>query len=169
MAIKDGMLMEFKHEMIGTRKMLERVPFEKENFKPHEKSHALVALASHVARIPTWVGRVIGRDEFDVAVPNAFPKYEPITNTSELLAMYDKNCADAIKELENVSDEAMMKPWTFKAGEHVILNLPKAAVIRNMAFNHQYHHRGQLSVYLRLLDVPVPGMYGPSADEARPM
>ncbi len=169
MAIKDGMLMEFKHEMGNTRKMLERVPFEKENYKPHEKSHALVALASHVARIPTWVGRVICRDDFDMAVPNAFPKYEPITNTAELLAMYDANCAEAIKAFEGASDEAMMAPWTFKAGEHVIFTLPRAAAIRTMGMNHQYHHRGQLSVYLRLLDVPVPGMYGPSADEARPV
>jgi uncharacterized damage-inducible protein DinB len=165
MAMKDGMLREFKHEMEGTRKMLERVPFENRAWKPHDKSHELHALSTHIARIPTWVERVMSRDDFDMAAPNAFPKYEPINNTQELLALLDKNSAVAIKELEGASDETLMKPWTFRAGDHVIFTLPKAAVIRNMAFNHQYHHRGQLSVYLRLLEVPVPGMYGPSADE----
>lgn len=157
--------MEFKQEMAKTRKMLERVPFDKATWKPHDKSSTLVSLATHVARVPTWVERVITRDEFDVAAPNAFPKIEQLTDTKQLLAYFDKNCSDAVKSLEGASDETLMKPWIFRRGEQVFFNMPKAAVIRNMAFNHQYHHRGQLSVYLRMLDVPVPGMYGPSADE----
>jgi uncharacterized damage-inducible protein DinB len=165
MAVKDGMLMELKHEAANTRKMLERVPFEKAAWKPHEKSHSLSSLATHIARLPTWVERVITRDEFDPSVPGAFPKIDPPTTTQELLAFFDKNIADATKSFEGASDEILMKPWTFHRGEQVFFTLPKVAAIRNMGFSHTYHHRGQLSVYLRLLDVPIPGMYGPSADE----
>jgi uncharacterized damage-inducible protein DinB len=169
MAIKDGMIMEFKHEMANTRKMLERVPFEKGTYKPHEKSRAAVNLAHHVANVPTWIGRVITTNEFDVAIPGAFPKVETPTTSEELLAFFDKTNAEALKHLESATDEQLMTPWTFRMGGNAIFTLPKVAAIRNMALNHQYHHRGQLSVYLRLMDVPVPGMYGPSADEQRPM
>jgi uncharacterized damage-inducible protein DinB len=165
MAMNTGMVMEFKHEMGNTRKMLERVPFEKSTFKPHEKSRALVNIATHVANVPTWVGRVMTANEFDMGVPGAFAKVETPTSREELLAMFDKNSGEALKHLENATDEQLMTPWTFRRGEHVVFTLPKAAAIRNMALNHQYHHRGQLSVYLRLVEVPVPGMYGPSADE----
>jgi uncharacterized damage-inducible protein DinB len=167
MAIKDGMIMEFKYEMGNTRKMLERVPFEKGTYKPHEKSRAIINLATHVANVPTWIGRVIVANEFDMAVPGAFPKVETPATKEELMAFFDKNSADALKHLEGATDEQLMTPWTFRMGENVVFTLPKVAAIRNMALNHQYHHRGQLSVYLRLMDVPVPGMYGPSADETR--
>lgn len=168
MAIKDGMLMEFKHEMDNTRKMLERVPFDKSTYKPHEKSRAMANEAMHIANVITWIPRVMNTPEFDVTKPGAFPKLELPKNTQELLEMFDKNNAEAVKALENASDEAFMTPWTFRNGEHVIFTLPRVAAIRNMGLNHHYHHRGQMSVYLRLAGVPVPGMYGPSADEAVP-
>jgi uncharacterized damage-inducible protein DinB len=167
MAIGNGIIMELKHEAVNTRKMLERVPFEKATWKPHEKSTGLVPLAAHVARVLSWVERAMTKDEFDMGVPGAFPKIELPKNTAELLQGLDNNVAQAIKHLESATDEVLMKPWTFRNGDHVIFTMPKAAVVRNMALNHMYHHRGQLSVYLRLLDVPVPGMFGPSADEKR--
>lgn len=167
MAMNTGLVMELKHEAVNTRKMLERVPFEKATWKPHDKSSSLVSLAAHVARVTSWVERVMTKDEFDMGVPGAFPKIELPTNTAELLQAYDNNVNIALKHLEAASDEALMKPWTFKNADKVFFTLPRAAVVRNMAFNHLYHHRGQLSVYLRLLDVPVPGMFGPSADEQR--
>jgi uncharacterized damage-inducible protein DinB len=165
MALNKALLMELEHEAKSTRKILERVPFDKATWKPHEKSHTLVALASHVARTAIWVERAITLDELDMGAPNAFPKVELPKNTAELLATFDGMIASGTKHLQDVSDETLMKPWVFRNGATVIFNMPKAAIIRNMGYNHIYHHRGQLSVYLRLLGVPVPGMYGPSADE----
>lgn len=124
MAIKDGMIMEFKHEMANTRKMLERVPFEKGTYKPHEKSRAAANLAFHVANVPTWIGRVMTANEFDVAVPGAIPKVETPTSREELLAFYDKTSADAIKHLEGATDEQLMTPWTFRMGQNVVFTLP---------------------------------------------
>ena len=166
MAIKDGMIMEFKHEMESTRKMLERVPFEQAAYKPHEKSRAMANEAMHIANVISWIPRIVTTSELDMSKPGAIPKVEVPKNNAELLEMFDKNSADALKALEGASDEVMMTPWTFRNGEHVVFTLPKAAAIRNMGLNHHYHHRGQMSVYLRLAGVPVPGMYGPSADEA---
>ena len=166
MAIKDGMIMEFKHEMECTRKMLERVPFEQAAYKPHEKSRAMANEAMHIANVISWIPRIVNTPELDMSKPGAIPKVEVPKNNAELLEMFDKNCADTLKALEGASDEVMMTPWTFRNGEHVVFTLPKAAAIRNMGLNHHYHHRGQMSVYLRLAGIPVPGMYGPSADEA---
>jgi len=167
MAINTGMLMELQHEAANTRKMLERVPLEKATWKPHEKSRALANLALHVAQNYSWVERIMNNDDFDMAKPNAFPTHEPPKTSKELLDMFDNNVATATKALEKANDETLMKGWKFRAGDQVFIDLPKAAAIRSMAFNHHIHHRGQLSVYLRDLNVPVPGMYGPSADEQR--
>ncbi len=166
MAIKDGMIMEYKHEMANTRKMLERVPFEKAEYKPHEKSRAMANEAFHIVNILTWIPRILNNPGFDVAQPGALPKPDVPKNNKELLTQFDKNYADSLKALENATDEALMTPWTFRNGEHVIFTLPRVAAIRNVGLNHHYHHRGQMSVYLRLAGVPVPGMYGPSADES---
>lgn len=159
--------MELKHEAANTRKMLERVPFDKATWKPHEKSKSLVELADHITRVLAWVERAITKDEFDMGVPGAFPKLELPKNTEELLKSLDSKVATGTKHLEAATDDVLMKPWVFRNGSNIIFTMPRAAVIRNMALNHMYHHRGQLSVYLRLLDVPVPGMFGPSADEQR--
>jgi uncharacterized damage-inducible protein DinB len=167
MAMNTGLAMELKHEAGNTRKMLERVPFDKATWKPHEKSTNLLSLATHVARVPMWVSRVITMNEFDMAVPGAFPKYEPYTDVKQLLEHFDHNVAEATKNLEAATDESLLKEWIFRAGPQVIFKLPRIAAVRDMGMSHHIHHRGQLSVYLRLLGVPVPGMYGPSADEPR--
>lgn len=166
MALKDGMIMEYKHEMGNTRKMLERVPFEKATYKPHEKSRAMANEALHIVNVLSWIPRIMNTPEFDVTKPGSLPKLELPKSNQELLDMFDKNYNEGLKTLENAAEEALMTPWTFRNGEHVIFTLPRVAAIRNMGLNHHYHHRGQMSVYLRLAGVAVPGMYGPSADES---
>ena len=157
---------EIKHEAAGTRKVLERVPLDKLSWKPHDKSTDLQRLAKHVASIYSWVSRALTTDEMDFAKgrPAPVPDFK---TTEELLAILDNNVAQAIKDLEAAAPETFMQMWTMREGEKIYLTIPKAAVIRNMALNHAVHHRGQLSVYLRLLNVPLPGLYGPTADEPR--
>jgi uncharacterized damage-inducible protein DinB len=164
MAINTSLIGELKHESANTRKMLERVPTDKLEWQPHEKSMQLGRLAKHVADLPVWFERIINADEFDFATAKF--NREPPANTEAILNLFEERLATAIKFLETASDENLNESWTFRRGEHIILQAPKKVALRSVAYNHTYHHRGQLSVYLRLLDVRVPGMYGPSADES---
>ena len=164
MEFKIAFANELKHEAASTRKMLECVPLDKLTWKPHEKSTELGKLAKHTASLSSWVSRALTTDELDFAKGRPAPAPD-FTTTAELLAILDTNVAQALKDLENTSNETFMQLWTLRQGEKVYMTMPKAAVIRHMALNHAVHHRGQLSVYLRLLDVAVPGMYGPTADE----
>lgn len=120
-------------------------------------------LATHIAELPSWVSMTLHTDELDWAKT----EYKPtvVKTREELVALLDKNVDQAVKDLENATDEDFVKPWTMRNGEHVFFQLPKAAIIRTFAMNHLVHHRGQLSVYLRLNDIPLPGIYGPTADE----
>jgi uncharacterized damage-inducible protein DinB len=169
MTIGQTMLPEFDQEMQNTRKVLERCPDEKWNWKPHEKSGTLGWLAGHVATMVGWVPVTLNTEELDYA-PVGGPAYQPpkTDNRRELLAEFDKNVADARKALAGVSDADIMKNWKLLAGGQEIFTLPRAACIRGMCLNHLIHHRAQLTVYFRLLNVAVPGMYGPSADEQQP-
>lgn len=162
MAIKDALLAELKHESSSTRKILERVPMENLTWRPHEKSYTLGRLATHIAQIPGWISRVINHDEFDLA-----KMQPPVTaeNNEQLMKIFEDTIAANITVLESASENLFNTMWTFRRGEQIFFTLPRKVVMRNMAFNHLIHHRGQLSVYLRLLNVPIPGMYGPSADE----
>ena len=162
MSIKQALINELKHEAQNTRKLLERVPEEHFAYKPHEKSTTLQRLATHIAEIPVWTVRALTTETFDAA--SLKPRLA--ANNEELLSIHEETVKDAETALGNASDEDLMKIWTLKRGDHTIFSLPKAAIIRNMSSNHLYHHRGQLTVYLRLLNVPVPGIYGPSADDA---
>jgi uncharacterized damage-inducible protein DinB len=163
------MLGEFDLEMHGTRKVLERCPDEKWNWKPHEKSGTVGWLAGHVATMPGWIAVTLTTDELDYA-PVDGPAYQPpkTDNRKELLAVFDKNVAEARAALSTVSDQEIMKPWKLLAGGQEIFTMPRAACLRGMVLNHIIHHRAQLTVYFRLLNVAVPGLYGPSADEAQP-
>jgi uncharacterized damage-inducible protein DinB len=163
MALKDAFIAELKHESGLTKKMLERVPFDKQDWKPHDKSMSLGKLATHVADIPHWISSIIHIDEF-----NFQKDYKPFnaSTSEEMLVVYQNTLDKAIADLENMSDEDFKKSWTVKNGDQVMFSMPKIVAMRGWAFSHMIHHRGQLSVYLRLLDVPVPGMYGPTADEA---
>jgi len=164
MAINQGLIMEFKSETANTRKMLERIPADKYTWKPHEKSMELLKLGRHLASNPVWIGRAVNMSEYDFGKNPPAPAAAP-TSLKEVLDVFDKNVADAVKDLEGATDEMLMKPWSLRNGEKVYFTMPSVAVVRSFALSHSIHHRGQLSVYLRLLGVPVPGMYGPSADE----
>lgn len=163
--IANGLIGELTHETETTRKVLERIPAEKFEYKPHEKSMTFGRLATHVAEMVDWITETCTKDELDFATMDYKP-FEPQT-TEELVEYLDRNTAAAIEALKNTSDEDMQKPWTLKNGETTYFTLPKIATLRTMCFNHIWHHRGQLSVYLRLNDIPVPAMYGPSADEGQ--
>lgn len=166
MSISKSILPEFDHEMANTRKSLERVPDGKFDWKPHEKSMTLGALSSHVANIPGWTASTFVGDELDVQPEGAEPYREEEAKTaSELLAMFDKNAAAARAALEAATDEDWQGKWSLKMAGKTFFTLPRTAVMRGFILSHLIHHRAQLGVYLRLLDIPVPAIYGPSADE----
>jgi uncharacterized damage-inducible protein DinB len=169
MTIGQSMLPEFDQEMQNTRKILERCPDAHWNWKPHEKSGSLGWLAGHVATMVGWLPVTLNTQELDYA-PVGGPSYQPpkTDNRQQLLAEFDKGVAEARAALASVSDAEMMKNWKLLAGGQEVFAMPRAACIRNMIFNHIIHHRAQLTVYFRLLGVPVPGLYGPSADETQP-
>ena len=156
---------ELQYEAISTRKCLERVPEEKFEYKPHEKSFTFIRLASHIAEMIEWISVTCNTSELDFAAGDYKPA-EPKT-TAELVEIFDKNLETAIETLKKTSDEEMMKEWSLKNGETTYFTMPKVQVIRSFSLNHIINHRGQLSVYLRLNDIPVPSMYGPSADEGQ--
>ncbi len=163
MALKDGLIAELKHEASMTRKMLERVPASSFGWKPHEKSMTLGRLATHIAELLHWVTDIVNFDDYDFAA-RPFSSYTA-ASAEELVAIHDEKVSTAVADLASSDNELFDKHWIVRRGEQVFYDLPKKVAIRSWAYNHLYHHRGQLSVYLRLLDVPVPGMYGPSADE----
>jgi uncharacterized damage-inducible protein DinB len=164
MAIKDALLPEFDHEMGTTRRVLERVPEGEFAWKPHEKSYSLGQLAGHVASIPTWVEHILRNSVFDVSsAGDTRPKLPESLAT--ILADFDKNVKAARAGIAATGDSEMLAPWTFQNAGQVIFTMPRAATLRSFIMNHLIHHRGQLTVYLRLKNVPVPPVYGPTADE----
>jgi uncharacterized damage-inducible protein DinB len=169
MAIKDAILPEFDREIAVTRRVLERVPEGKPDYKPHEKSMALDRLAGHVAEVLGWAKETILQDSVDVNPPGSPPPAQnaslKMTSRKQLLEEFDKRAAAGRAAIAGASDEDFMKPWSLMAGGKAVFTMPKIAVLRGFVMNHMIHHRGQLSVYLRLNNVPVPSIYGPSADE----
>lgn len=156
---------EFDHEMAITRRFLERVPDSDGDWRPHAKSMSLKQLAGHLATMPCHVTAVLTRDAADVADASWRPRGFEATRAS-WLAVFDKAVAEARQALQTAKDADLGRTWTLSAGPQKIFSLPRAAALRTFAMNHMVHHRAQLGVYLRLKDVPVPGTYGPSADEA---
>jgi uncharacterized damage-inducible protein DinB len=164
MAIKDALLPEFDHEMGTTRRLLERTPAAEFAWKPHDKSFSLVQLASHVSNIPHWCDLILKTTVFDVlSADDIRPK--PPETVNDLLTHFEQTVTAARAGLVATGDAEMLTPWTFKRGEHVVFTMPRVAAIRSFVMNHLIHHRGQLSVYLRLKNVPLPSIYGPTADE----
>lgn len=153
---------ELKMESANTKKLLEVVPFDKADFKPHEKSMTLKRLACHVAEINGWWKECLLQDVLDFAVDAGVPK--EYNSTEDIVSWHDELITKAEEILSNTPDEEFVKPWTMKHGDQVFFTLPKGVVVRSWCLNHLYHHRGQLTVYLRLLNVSLPGMYGPTAD-----
>lgn len=166
MAIKDALLPEFDHEMGTTRRLLGRAPEADFAWRPHEKSMSLGHLAGHIANIPTWCASIIGSQSFNLKdmPPESWPK--PPESRAALLEAFDSNVAAARAALGSCGDAQMTGPWTLKDGDSEVFTMPRAAVLRSFVLSHTIHHRGQLSVYLRLRNVPLPSIYGPSADEA---
>ena len=163
-SIKQLALGDLSHELATTRRVLERVPAERFSWKPHEKSSSLQQLATHVATIPFWAHVTVEQDELNFAeMP---PPPPPPASTDELLARFDENAELAKQAVARADESALGKPWTARSGDHVVFTQPRLAVLRGFVISHLIHHRAQLSVYLRLLDVPVPSIYGPSADES---
>jgi uncharacterized damage-inducible protein DinB len=160
------LLPEFDQEMANTRKTLERVPDARFDWKPHEKSSSLGGLATHLANIPSWTVHTFEKDELDIAPPDAPPfRLEEAKSRADLLEAFDTNVAAARAVLTNAADAAWREPWSLLRGGNQIMTLPRAAVMRGFVMSHLIHHRAQLGVYLRLLEVSVPAIYGPSADE----
>jgi uncharacterized damage-inducible protein DinB len=162
MTISETLLPEYDQEMASTRKMLACVPDALFAWKPHAKSMALGRLASHIAEMPNWA-------EMTVKLPKLVigPDFKPfaVATQAELLESFDKFAADGRTAIAGASDEDLAKIWELEFNGRTVISMPRSAVLRNMVMNHMIHHRAQLGVYLRLNDVAIPGMYGPSADE----
>jgi uncharacterized damage-inducible protein DinB len=166
MSYATTILPEFDQEMTKTRQVLERIPEDKLNWQPHPKSHTIGWNANHLADLPHWAEVTVTTSSLDFAPAGAPPYQTPsLTTRSAILENFDKNVATARKALEEASDETMAQPWSLLRSGTTLFTMPRAAVVRGMVLNHIIHHRAILCVYLRLNDVPVPGMYGPSGDE----
>ncbi len=159
----ESFVKELEKESIGTRKMLALVPADKSDWKPHEKSMKLKDLATHIADLPTWITMAINKDELDfVTAP-----YNPAdcNGGKELVAYFDKNMEEAKQILQNSKDSILEETWTLRNGDIIYMQSTRLETIRH-SYSQMVHHRAQLGVYLRLLNIPIPGVYGPSADES---
>jgi len=161
--LSKALLMEWDHEMAGTRKSLERAPWDKAGWAPHARSMTLGRLATHLARLPGWGRETLLKDELDLAASG--DGGGPAGSHAELMALFEQNSAAGRAAIAATDEATFMKPWSLKSGGTVHFTMPRVAVLRSFVFNHSVHHRAQLGVYLRLLEVPVPALYGPSADE----
>lgn len=163
MSVLQEFIREYKEEAAKTRRVLERIPVEHFGWKPHEKNTDLRGLAQHIANVPSWIGITVQTDGLDFA--NPMPRNKPVESNEELLAFFDQRFAENLAILESADEAFLADDWTMRAGPQIFFTKSKKEVLREFVFNHIVHHRGQLTVYMRLLDIPVPGIYGPSADE----
>jgi uncharacterized damage-inducible protein DinB len=163
MAFKEALLAEFDHEIGSTRRLLERVPDGHLGWKPHEKSYSLGDLSGHIANLSTWMNRILESTELDLASVDARPSSP--ASLHEVLQRLDVNAQRARATLAEQTDASLVAAWTLKNDGREVFTMPRSSVLRSFVFNHLIHHRGQLTVYLRLQDVPLPSLYGPTADE----
>jgi uncharacterized damage-inducible protein DinB len=166
MSYAEALLPEFDHEMANTRKVLERVPDDKLDWRPHTKSNTIGWNANHIADLPHWAEAILTQPSFDLA-PAGGPRYETpkLLTRKEILENFDRNIGNVRKALSQVTDEDMKKMWSLLRTGQPIFTMPRAAVLRSFVLSHIIHHRAILCVYLRLNNIPVPGMYGPSGEE----
>jgi uncharacterized damage-inducible protein DinB len=162
MAVIDYLLPEFDHEMASTRKVLERIPAERFAWKPHVKSMSFGELAQHLAGMPGWIAGTIDQDAYEVGGPHG---HQTPASSAVLLSTFDQNVAALRQAIASKTDAQLMAPWTMKANGKAMFTMPKLSLVRTLLLNHSIHHRGQLTVYLRLNDLPLPPLYGPTADE----
>jgi uncharacterized damage-inducible protein DinB len=153
---------EILEESVATRKMLERIPDDKLSWKPHEKSMTIQSLAVHIAELPAWVSMGLNTSELDFAKMDYKPT--PVSSTKDIVQLFDKSLATGLEALDKAKEEDLWPTWTMRSGDKIFSVWTKYEVIRH-AFAQTSHHRAQLGVYLRLLNIPIPGSYGPSADE----
>ncbi|HVL67534.1 MAG TPA: DinB family protein [Vicinamibacterales bacterium] len=165
MPIVDSLLPEYDHEFATTRKLLERVPEAELGWKPHEKSMTLGQLAGHLANLPFWCAKTMQAASYDVQAGDRQATLEAPASRDALLKSFDEQTRVARDLLARASDAELTAPWTLQNGGQEIFTMPRLAVFRSFVMNHMIHHRGQLTVYLRLKDVPLPAVYGPTADE----
>jgi uncharacterized damage-inducible protein DinB len=165
MSMSASLLSAFDHIIEGTRQHLESIPDDRLGWKPHDKSYSIGDLGTHLANLPSWVMMTLGQDELDVAPPGEDPpRMEPLGSSGEMVSTIDENATAARAAIEGASDEDLMAEWTLLKGGEALFTLPKIAVLRTFVMDHMIHHRGQLTVYLRLLDIPVKQTFGPTAD-----
>jgi uncharacterized damage-inducible protein DinB len=164
MSIIEILKKELAYEVSALRKMLERVPFEKADWKPHEKSMSMLSLSTHLAEIPGWIGMMLHTTELDFAKSPYVPA--KVSSTADLLNLMEKSYKESVVAMENMSEEDLSKRWALKNDGHVLADMSKYESMRH-SLNQITHHRAQLGVYLRLLNIPIPGTYGPSADEMK--
>jgi uncharacterized damage-inducible protein DinB len=166
MPYAEAHLPEFDHEMTSTRKVLGRIPDDKLDWKAHPKSNTIGWNANHIAELPGWSTSIFTQSGYDFA-PVGGERYQSpnLKTTREIVELFDRNVVAAREALANLKDESLNDPWTLRGGDRIIFTMPRSAVIRSFLMNHIIHHRAILSVYLRLNDIPVPGLYGPSGDE----
>jgi uncharacterized damage-inducible protein DinB len=167
MGMREGFINEFDHETGTTRKILERVPADKVDWKPHDTSMPMGRLAGHIAEMIGFGALIFQGDSFDFMAGGAPSQPTVMTSQKQLLELFDKNAAAMREAVKNASDEDLAKTWTLLAGGKTVFSLPRIAVLRTMILNHVIHHRGQLSVYLRMNQVAIPSIYGPSGDEGK--
>ncbi|MFZ0390134.1 MAG: DinB family protein [Calditrichia bacterium] len=168
MELKEAFLQEFDQEMAKTRKMLKRVPDDKLEWKPRETMWSLGQLATHLANLPVWIASTISRESLDMHPEGEEPaRVAPAKSRQEILDRFDENVRENRKSLEGAGEPHLMNSWSLLSGGKTLFTLPRLAVLRSFVLNHIIHHRGQLGVYLRMNDVAVPGMFGPSADEEK--
>lgn len=166
MTFREMILPEFEREMATTRRVIERVPDDKLDWQPHAKSMTMRGLATHLSNIPSWAVHGLTKDSLDVAPQGVPVRATPVNSTREALEAFDKNVSEARAAIEGADDERMAQGWSLLHNGHMLFTMPRAAVLRQFVLSHIIHHRAQLGVYLRLNDIPVPSVYGPSADEA---
>ena len=165
MSIAENLLPEYDHELATTRRLLERVPETEFGWKPHEKSMTLGQLSGHIANLPFWLSATMNAPFYDLLAGGPEVRNDPPASREALLKQFDEKVRNARTSLARATDAEMLAPWALKQGDQEIFSIPRVAAVRSFVMNHLIHHRGQLSVYLRLKDVPLPAMYGPTADE----
>lgn len=166
MAIRDALLPEFDHEMANTRKCLERLPDDRLDWRPHAKSQPFLSLGTHLAKVPLFGAQIAGTTSVNFPGEAGPGWAEACHSRADVLAAFDRNVASARAAIAGLDDAAMLTPWAFNWNGHQVMQVPRVAALRTFVFSHIIHHRGQFTMYLRLNDIPMPGMYGPSADEA---
>jgi len=166
MSVAESWLPEWDAEMAATRRVLERVPSDKLEWQPHDKSYTVRQLAGHLSQMPGWTGMTLNAPELDVNPPGGADWPQPeIGSTEDILALFDQNQAQGREVLAGAADSVFAEDWAFKNAGETLWSAPKGSVLRRFVLNHMIHHRAQLTVYLRLLDVPLPQVFGPTADE----